>query len=106
MSESSKNRKNKSISFDLTDEFEKSLLEHAEKEDNGRFSRYIKRLIADDKGRSNVIEQDANSQSIASPRATGSNRTNESLATPVEVDISNDNSKNDKDDVNKMSSFL
>ncbi|KAA0944046.1 hypothetical protein FQ087_18140 [Sporosarcina sp. ANT_H38] len=43
-------RKTKSISFDLTDEYEKGLLEFAEsKEDKGKFSRYIKRLIAQDR---------------------------------------------------------
>lgn len=41
-------RKTKSISFDLTDEYEKRLLEHVEKVEKGRFSRYIKRLIAND----------------------------------------------------------
>ena len=41
-------RKNKSISFDLTDEFEKQLLLYAEKAEKGKFSKYIKRLIAND----------------------------------------------------------
>lgn len=40
-------RQVKSISFDLSDEFERGLLNHAEK--NGKFSRYIKRLIQRDK---------------------------------------------------------
>lgn len=41
-------RKNKSISFDLTDGFEKKLLEYVEMDDKGKFSKYIKRLIAND----------------------------------------------------------
>lgn len=41
-------RKNKTTSFDLTDEYESRLLAHAEKSANGRYSRYIKRLIAND----------------------------------------------------------
>lgn len=41
-------RKNKSVSFDLTDAYEKQLLEHAEKAENGKYSKYIKRLIAND----------------------------------------------------------
>lgn len=43
--------KTKSISFDLTDDLEKRLLTHAEKEFNGKkrnFSRYVKRLIQAD----------------------------------------------------------
>lgn len=44
----STNRKTKSISFDLTDEYEITLLEHAESVEKGKFSRYIKRLIAND----------------------------------------------------------
>ena len=46
------NRRNKSVSFDLDDEFEDELLKFAEKDYNGRkrnFSKYVKRLIADDK---------------------------------------------------------
>lgn len=41
-------RKTKSISFDLTDGHEKRLLEYVENEERGKFSRYIKRLIAND----------------------------------------------------------
>lgn len=40
-------RKCKTISFDLTDGFERDLLDHAEA--NGKFSKYIKRLIQEDK---------------------------------------------------------
>ncbi|MEK3935898.1 hypothetical protein MKY41_11275 [Sporosarcina sp. FSL W7-1349] len=43
-----KRRQPKSISFNLMDEYEKKLLDHAEKGENGNFSRYIKRLIAND----------------------------------------------------------
>lgn len=39
-------REVKSVSFNMTDVFEAKLLEHAE--NNGIFSRYIKRLIAKD----------------------------------------------------------
>lgn len=46
---SRKNRKNKSTSFDLTDEYELELLKYAEEKENGKFSRYIKRLIAQDR---------------------------------------------------------
>ena len=42
-------RKTKSISFDLTDAHEKGLLEYVENEERGKFSRYIKRLIAQDR---------------------------------------------------------
>lgn len=42
-------RKTKSISFDLTDAHEKGLLEYVESKERGKFSRYIKRLIAEDK---------------------------------------------------------
>lgn len=42
-------RKNKSTSFDLTDEYELELLKFAEGRENGRFSKYIKRLIAQDR---------------------------------------------------------
>lgn len=52
--EESKNRKNKSISFDLTDAYEKDLLDYAERTDRGKFSRYIKRLIAEDRTRNEV----------------------------------------------------
>jgi hypothetical protein len=41
-------RKTKSISFDLDDAFEKSLLNHTERVEKGKFSRYIKRLISED----------------------------------------------------------
>lgn len=41
-------RKTKSISFDLTDGYEIKLLEYAEDFDRGSFSKYIKRLIAND----------------------------------------------------------
>lgn len=40
-------RKCKTVSFDLTDTFEAGLLAHAEA--NGKFSKYIKRLIQQDK---------------------------------------------------------
>lgn len=40
-------RKCKTTSFDLSDPFEKELLEYAEQQ--GKFSRYIKRLIEKDK---------------------------------------------------------
>ena len=46
-----KDRKLKPVSFSLKDEFEVDLLNHAEKEYNGKkrdFSKYVKRLIADD----------------------------------------------------------
>lgn len=42
-------RKNKSTSFNLDDMYEKELLEHAEKQENGNFSRYVKRLIVRDR---------------------------------------------------------
>lgn len=48
---SGNNRTNKSVSFDLDDEFEVELLKHSEKLFNGKkrnFSKYVKRLIADD----------------------------------------------------------
>jgi hypothetical protein len=48
----------KSISFDLTDEFEAELLKYAEKEYNGKkrnFSRYVKRLIQADKASGGLI---------------------------------------------------
>lgn len=45
-------RKTKSISFDLTDNFENELLIYVEDKDRGKFSRYIKRLIADDMNKS------------------------------------------------------
>lgn len=43
-------RKTKSISFDLSDEYEKELLEYAEKQSK-YFSRYMKRLIDRDKNK-------------------------------------------------------
>lgn len=63
-----KGRKTKSISFDLTDDYEVKLLKYAEsKEDKGKFSRYIKRLIAQDRdggarvySAPAVVEQDEN----------------------------------------------
>lgn len=48
---SGNNRTNKSVSFDLDDEFEVELLKHSEKVFNGKkrnFSKYVKRLIAED----------------------------------------------------------
>lgn len=51
---SGSNRKNKSVSFDLDDEYEVEALEHAEKSYNGKkrnFSKYVIRLIAEDKKR-------------------------------------------------------
>lgn len=49
-------RKTKSISFDLTDEYEVELMEYAENQ--GRyFSRYIKRLI--DQDRKGILNQPA-----------------------------------------------
>jgi len=41
-------RKCKTISFKLTDGYEMRLLDYAEKESNGDFSKYIKRLISRD----------------------------------------------------------
>lgn len=43
----SNGRKCKTVSFDLSDEFEDGLLQHAEKK--GKFSKYIKRLIQRDR---------------------------------------------------------
>lgn len=54
----SKNRVNKSVSFNLQDEVDTDLLKHAERENplTGRkrnFSKYVKRLIEEDKKREN-----------------------------------------------------
>lgn len=38
-------RKNKSTSFNLECAYDKSLLDYAERKENGKFSEYIKRLI-------------------------------------------------------------
>lgn len=46
---SKEDRKCKSISFDLTDAFEVELLAFAESVEHGKFSRFMKRLIADAK---------------------------------------------------------
>lgn len=40
-------RKCKTVSFDLNDGFERGLLQHAEQ--NGKFSKYVKRLIQKDR---------------------------------------------------------
>lgn len=40
-------RKNKSISFDRDDPYQKKLLEYAEEKRHGNFSVYIKQLIAE-----------------------------------------------------------
>lgn len=42
-------RRCKTVSFDLSDKFEEELLEYAEAQ--GKFSRYVKRLIEDDRKR-------------------------------------------------------
>lgn len=42
-------RKNKSTSFNLNDAYELELLKHAEQQENGNFSRYVKRLIVKDR---------------------------------------------------------
>lgn len=49
-------RKCKTVSFDLEDAFELELLEHAES--NGKFSKYIKRLIDKDKNGANITAPD------------------------------------------------
>jgi hypothetical protein len=54
---SGSNRKNKSVSFDLDDEYEVEALEHAENGPNGKkrnFSKYVIRLISEDKKRGSV----------------------------------------------------
>ena len=42
------NRKNKSVSFRLLDAYELKMLEWAESEDRGDYSKYVKRLIGRD----------------------------------------------------------
>ncbi|EGQ21294.1 hypothetical protein HMPREF9372_3331 [Sporosarcina newyorkensis 2681] len=42
------NRKTKTISFNLVSEYDSRLLEFAEREERGSFSKYIKRLIDND----------------------------------------------------------
>lgn len=43
-----KTRQPKSVSFDLTNAFEVKLLNHAEDDQHGNFSEFVKRLIARD----------------------------------------------------------
>jgi len=64
-------RTNKSVSFDLRDEFEVELLKHAGKEFNGKkqnFSKYVKRLIEDDMNGINRHNGEPGPASVASKR--------------------------------------
>lgn len=53
-----KNRKNKSVSFRLVDEYEKSLLAWAESKERGDYSKYIKRLISRDMEGEGYVKSD------------------------------------------------
>lgn len=48
-------RKNKSVSFSLSDQFEQELLTYAEDKSKGMFSRYVKRLIVKDRDGHNIV---------------------------------------------------
>lgn len=60
-----KDRKIKSVSFDLTDPYEAKLLKFVEEQ--GKFSKYAKRLfIRDMEGQANPVAQTAKSEGVAS----------------------------------------
>lgn len=50
------------VSFNLLDEYEKELFKHATKEVNGKFSKYIKRLIERDLTNKVIIKVDKNEE--------------------------------------------
>lgn len=80
-------RKNKSTSFNLHDQFEVELLQYAEKQENGSFSRYVKRLITKD--RDGTLMARADTPSNVAPINSQT----------VEHETS-------KEDINAMSNFL
>lgn len=110
MSESNNNeeikeRKNKSVSFDLTDEYEEKLLSYAEKPDKGKFSKYVKRLISEDRLRSGAAGQ----ESSRLQETLNVNDSNDTSVVIEDVGADNIDSKrmaNSNDNTKAMKGFL
>lgn len=104
-SNTNEDRRNKSTSFDLSDEYEKELLKYAELKKHGKFSKYVKRLISEDRVRNGDAVKDKEvAQVVLSVDTDGENGiAGTSINENVEAKTENNSNNND---IKSMSSFL